>query len=391
MPEDGSAVLVVDDEEGIRELLAAALAEAGYHVAGAATAAEALAALSQRPFEVMLCDLLLPQTSGVELMVQARLGSPELGVIVVTAVSDIETALRSVRLGAYDYLIKPVSPGDVVGRVASAIEMRRRVVEARQAHQRLQESHRRLEQMAAVKENLVQMLVHDLKSPLASAMGYMELLERRGAASFSERQLRYLQQAHSSCRDVLRMTTTLLDLARMEAGVAELRRGPVDLPGLLNEAAAEIEPVLGAVGGTVEIHCPPGVGAPLADREAVRRILGNLLANAAKYSPPGSRVRIDAEPAGEGSVRISVTDNGEGIPPEEREAIFEKFHQLAAHRGLGGAGIGLAFCKMAVEAHGGRIWVEEASGGHGSSFRFTLPLASPQATSPAFWSNGDAS
>lgn len=390
MPENGSAVLVVDDEEGIRELLTTALAEAGYQAAGAATAAEALAVLGQRPFEVMLCDLLLPQTSGVELMVQARLSSPELGVIVVTAVNDIETALRSVRLGAYDYLIKPVSPGNVVERVASAIEMRRRVVEARQAHQRLQDSHRRLEQMAAVKENLVQMLVHDLKSPLASAMGYMELLERKGAGSFSERQLRYLQQAHSSCRDVLRMTTTLLDLARMEAGVAELRRVPLDLPSLLNEAAAEAEPLFAARGSTLEVHCQPATGTPLADYEAVRRILSNLLTNAAKYSPPGSRVRIEAQPAGEAAVLLSVTDNGEGIPPDEREAIFQKFHQLAAHKGMGGAGIGLAFCKMAVEAHGGRIWVESAPE-RGSAFRFTLPLAPQRNTPPAPLGNGDAS
>ncbi|MBM4034367.1 MAG: response regulator [Planctomycetes bacterium] len=367
-------VLVVDDEAGIRELLLASLAGAGYRGAAAATAAEALDALRQRPPDVMLCDLLLPQMSGVELLVKTRIEAPDTSVIVVTAVSDIETALRSVRLGAYDYLVKPVSPSDVVLRVGSALDMRRHVVEARLARQRLEANSRQLEELAEVKDSLVQMLVHDLKSPLASAMGYMELLERKDAETFSERQLNYLHRAYTSCKDVLRMTTTLLDLTRLEKGVLELQRAPLDLRGLLREAAAEIEPLIFASGGTVEVACDPAAGTPLADRELVRRVVSNLLANAAKYSPPGSSVRLGAQPGGEGFSAVFVADNGKGIPPEEREAIFQKYHQLPAHRGMGGAGIGLAFCRMAVEAHGGRIWVESAPG-QGSTFRFTLPVS----------------
>ena len=367
-------VLVVDDDAAVSDLFLDSLAAAGYRGVAAATAPDALARLCQRPFDVMLCDLLLPQMSGVELMVQARLEVPDTSVIVVTAVSDVETAIRSLRLGAYDYLIKPVSPCDVVLHVASAIEMRRRVVETRLTRQRLEESHRQLAQISELKDSLVQMLVHDLKSPLSSAMGYMELLERKGEGSFSERQLRYLQQAHMSCKDVLRMTTTLLDLSRMEKGALELRREPLGLAALLRDAAAEAEALVALAGGSVEVECDPAAGAPEADREIVRRILSNLLANAAKHSPPGSRIRVGARRGEDGGcVVLSVADQGKGIPPEAKEAIFQRYYQLPAHRGLGGAGIGLAFCRMAVETHGGRIWVESAPG-QGSTFRFTLPL-----------------
>lgn len=369
-------VLVVDDEPAIRELLVESLAAAGYHSASAADAGAALAWLERQSFDVMLCDLMMPEMSGVELLVKARLEAPDMSVVVVTAVGDIETALRSLRLGAYDYLVKPVSPGDVVLHVASAIQTRCQLVEARLAHQRLEENHRQLQEMAEVKDNLVQMLVHDLKSPLASAMGYMELLGRKGGESFSERHLRYLQNAYTSCKDVLRMTTTMLDVTRMEKGTLALRRAPLDLPCLLREAAAEVEPLLALSGGTVKVDCDPAAATLVADQEILRRVLSNLLSNAVKYSPAGCRIRIEARPGNNGSVVLAVADSGKGIPPEEQEAIFQKYYQLPAHRGMGGAGIGLAFCRMAVEAHGGEIWVESAPG-QGSTFCCRLPLPPP--------------
>ncbi len=386
-----------------------------YLGAGAATAAEALGRIRASragqapPVDVMLCDLMLPEMSGVELLVKVRMEAPDTSVIVITAVGDIETALRSMRLGAYDYLIKPVSPADVVMRVSASIEMRREVLQARRAQERLEASHRQLQQLAEVKDSLVQMLVHDLKSPLSSAMGYIQLVEGKGAASFSERQLRYLQRAYTSCKDVLRMSTTMLDVTRMEKGALELHRAPVDLEPLLREAAAEATALVAASGGSVEVECDPAAGAPEADREMVRRILSNLLANAAKYSPPGCRIRIAARPCattagGTGILPVThrrdacatgpdaggtgfqpveqrmvllfVADNGPGIPLEQQQAIFEKYHQLPSHQGMGGAGIGLAFCRMAVEAHGGRIWVESQQG-QGSTFCFTLPLHTP--------------
>jgi len=364
-------VLVVDDEPTVVELLLDCLSVASYEGIGAQNAAEAIGRLKEHPFDVMLCDLMLPGMNGVELMVKARLEVPDMAILMVTAVSDIDTAVRAMRLGAYDYLIKPVSPGDVVLHVSSAMETRRHLRDTRIAQERLQESYGQLQGLVETKDSLVQMLVHDLKTPLASAMGYMELIEQKADDSFSERHLRYLQRAYTSCKDVLRMTATMLDVTRLEQGVLKPQCAPLDLPALLREAAAEIDSVLATSGGSADVECPAALQA-FGDPELVRRILGNLLSNAAKHTPPGSQVHL-AACTGDGSFAVvSVADNGPGIPPEERERIFEKFHQLEAGKKTGGAGIGLAFCKMAIEAHGGRIWVESTPG-RGSTFRFTLP------------------
>ena len=365
---------MVDDEPPVLELLLDCLSIAGYERVGVTSATEALELLRSQSFDAMLCDLMMPEMSGVELMVKARLEAPDMAILVVTAVTDIDTAVRAMRLGAYDYLEKPISPGDVALRVGSALEARRSIMESRRAQDRLSDNYDRLEQLTAVKDNLVHMLVHDLKTPLSSAMGYIELLETKNEGSFSERQLRYLQQAYGSCRDVLRMTTTMLDLSRLEHGVLALQRAPLDLPALLREAVAEIEPVLVLSDGQIELECDTATPRPLCDSEVVHRILSNLLSNAAKHSPPGGTVRVSAGAVKDGFITISVADDGKGIPPEDQGRIFEKFQQLESGKAAGGAGIGLAFCRMAVEAHGGSIWVESAPD-RGSTFRFSLPLA----------------
>jgi len=356
------------------DLLSDCLAIAGYERVGVTSPTEALELLRSESFDAMLCDLMMPGMTGVELMVKARLEAPDMAIIVITAVSDVDAAVRAMRMGAYDYLEKPVSPGDVALRVASALEARRNILESRRAQERLSRNYEHLQELSAVKDNLVHMLVHDLKTPLSSAMGYMELLESRDEGSFSERQLRYLQQAHGSCRDVLRMTTTMLDLARLEHGALELRRSPTDLHALLRDAIAEIEPLLLSFGSRATLDCAPATPQALCDAEIVHRIVANLLSNASKHSPPGSTVRVSARPAADGLIVVSVADEGEGIAPADQARIFNKFQQLEAGAAAGGAGIGLAFCKLAVEAHGGSIWVESQPG-KGATFRFSLPIA----------------
>jgi two-component system clock-associated histidine kinase SasA len=164
----------------------------------------------------------------------------------------------------------------------------------------------------------------------------------------------------------------------LETGEAPLRLNEVDL-GRLVQAAFDREKLVwqeGRVRG--QCHVPPAVGTVLCDEERIDRVVANLIDNAIKYTPGGGQVTVIAEP-GEGEVIVSVIDTGPGIPPEERERIFQRFARLARDRGKRrGFGLGLVYCRLAVEAHGGRIWVEPGPKGMGSCFVFTLPRQVPQ-------------
>jgi signal transduction histidine kinase len=181
-------------------------------------------------------------------------------------------------------------------------------------------------------------------------------------------------------RRVERLVDTLLDIARLEVGGLELDLRAIDLASLVAGLIAEERHLAQATGVALEADLPPDLPPVSADRDVLLRVLVNLLDNALKFTREG-RVWVEAHSAEAGFVRIDVIDTGPGIPKEERERIFEKFTQVRGQvQARRGSGLGLAFCRMAVEAHGGRIWIEDGPGGKGSRFAFTIPRAGRRST-----------
>jgi len=169
-----------------------------------------------------------------------------------------------------------------------------------------------------------------------------------------------------------RLVDALLDIQRLESGRAILHKELVSVEALATETAEAVLPVAQGKGQELNAAVPPGLPLISADAELIRRVLINLLENAAKYTPPGGCIEVSAE-AGSQELTVTVSDNGPGIPPEQKLAIFDKFARIQRPGGPKGMGLGLAFCRLAVQAHGGRIWVESEPG-NGSRFHFTLPL-----------------
>jgi signal transduction histidine kinase len=233
-----------------------------------------------------------------------------------------------------------------------------------------------LEELLRLREELSDMLVHDLLNPLGVISSGLDLLE---GAPIAETQPEYvtsvIEMMRRSLRRMRRLVDTLLDIARLEEGEMPLQRLPLDLSPLIQEGIAEERPLSEGHGVTLKSRLPDDLPAVLADHDVLQRVLINLLDNALKFTPGGEHVWVEAQPDVE-EVRVEVVDTGPGIPLEERARIFEKFTQVAGRVGTRrGSGLGLAFCRMAVEAHGGRIWVEDGPGGKGSRFIFTLPKA----------------
>jgi signal transduction histidine kinase len=184
-----------------------------------------------------------------------------------------------------------------------------------------------------------------------------------------------LSIALRSSRRLSRLVESLLDLGQLESGQAVLHKAPATISSLIAEAVEEVHPVAEARGHLLQF----GVGKaelPTVDMDVdmIRRVLINLLENAIKYTRSGGRIAVSARRQ-EDELLVSVSDNGPGIPPGEQKTIFEKFARVHQEGHPKGLGLGLAFCRLAVEAHGGRIWVESTPG-EGSTFSFSLPLSS---------------
>lgn len=230
-----------------------------------------------------------------------------------------------------------------------------------------------------MRDNLANMIVHDLRSPLTSLLAGVNLLRDRLP---KEQQTQLIKQsidvAIRSGNRMLGLVNTLLDISRMESGELTLNRATIELSQVVDEVVVDLTPLANDQGVVLITEMPAGLPAVSADREKLSRVLTNLLDNALKFSPPGSQVvvRADCAPNGNGPAQLlcTVLDSGPGIPPEYLTRVFDRFVQVEGQAGRRqGTGLGLAFCKLAVEAHGGRIWVENRPEG-GSAFYFALPV-----------------
>lgn len=238
-----------------------------------------------------------------------------------------------------------------------------------------------LEQM---REDLTGMMVHDLRSPLTAVLSGLEMVGELIIDKDADKSAKVAMEiASRSCENMLSMVNTLLDINRLESGSMPLSRAPAPLTPLARNAVARLSPLADNNGVTVRTELPPDLPLVDIDNEKITRVLINFLDNALKFTPPGEEIVVRATYENQASdfVLCSVTDAGPGIPEEYQEKIFDRFAQVhgqAGQRGQRGTGLGLTFCKLAIEAHGGRIWVESKTG-KGSTFCFTLPVADIEA------------
>ena len=234
---------------------------------------------------------------------------------------------------------------------------------------------RRLDQ---AKSTFVSIAAHELRTPLASISGYVEMLLDGDAGALNERQSDYLRVVDGSTQRLLRITRDLLDAARLEAGRMELVLRPADLAAIVEEVVAEFRPQLEARNQVILCEAQPDLPHVLVDRGRAAQVLANLVGNASKFGPDRSTVRLALSflPGDSQWVEVVVADEGPGIAEEDRERLFRPFERGAgaSWRSQPGAGLGLYISKSLVELHGGRIWIE-SDHGQGAAFCVTFPVA----------------
>jgi two-component system sensor histidine kinase/response regulator len=357
-------ILVVDDHEANRILLRDILELDGHTAVLAASGSEALPAAADPELDLVLLDVNMPGMDGLEVCRRLRADpvTASLPIILVTALAERTHRLDGISAGANDYLTKPIDRPDLLLRVRNALRLRR-------LHRELAVQYGKLQELERMRDSLVHMLVHDFRTPLTSISAYLQMAQARAGELADPVLVNDLNEMSQSVDQLADMVSDVLDVSRFEAGAMPLRRSSIDLRQIAAEAIASLG---GSRHAPVEF-CPPGASVvALADPDLIRRVIANLLGNAVKFTPPSGQVRVQVASANSGS-EVRVQDNGPGIPAEFQSHIFEKFGQAGnGGRQVRSSGLGLTFCKLAVEAHGGWIGVESEVG-KGSTFRFTLP------------------
>jgi signal transduction histidine kinase len=373
MSERGATVLVVDDNEANRALALATLEDEGYEVVLASDGRSGIEAFSRVRPDCVLLDVRMPGVDGFAVCKELRHlpGGAETPILFLTALRDVDTFETALSAGGDDFLTKPVRPAELVARVETALKLRRMGSELREHAATLRKQRDDLLRVQLQKERLMAFVVHDLKNPVAAMDLHAQFLMRD--RQLSEDARASAQQIRAEARRLNRMLLNLLDLSKADEGRLSPRRVKVDsrvvferVVGELSALAEERQVKLAVAGESVELD---------VDDDLMERMLANLVENAIRHAPSGSAVRLEARIAG-GTREVLVADGGKGIPEKLRATVFDAFVQApsaGAERDAGGRGLGLAFCRLAAEAHGGTIDIEDAR--PGAVFRVRFPDA----------------
>jgi signal transduction histidine kinase len=363
-----ASMLVVDDDSRGRRLLEGFLSAEGYRVRTAPDGATALALARAEAPDVVLLDVMMPEMSGYEVCAALKSDGRTrfTQVMLVTALDGIPDKVMGLDTGADDYVTKPVRREEFLAKVRALLRARSLLVDLERARAELAAKNRELD----LKRTLAQTLVHDLKCPLTAVLGNLDLLDLRvgeqGEAGV------VVSRCRESASRMLSMILNLLDVEGLDEGKLVPRQERIETAGLVASAADEAQ-VAAAQAGVVLAVDTDDAADVVGDCHLLRRVIDNLVANAVRHSPRGGTITVALCRRAEG-VEIVVSDEGPGIAPEHRESVFDKYHQLELRREgiVVNRGLGLTFCRLAVEAHGGTIWIDETEGG-GARFHVLLP------------------
>ena len=355
-----SRVLVVEDEEKSRRLMRDLLEAHGYRVSQSVDGEEALRLIADTPPDVILLDVMMPKLDGFEVCrrLQADERTCPIPVLLVTALHDRADRLRGIAAGATDFITKPFDTAEVLLRVRNALRTKR-LYNQRGA-------------LLRMREELSDMIVHDIRNPLLAISLCAQRLTTKGKPTAVAR---LAQTILGQAQLLETFVSDLLTVSKMEQGEFKLQLTGEDLTELGRAALLNHRMIAEDKNIRLDITAPDVPCLANVDRNLFLRLLDNLLANAVKFAPADTCVSLTIRRAdGSGTpCRITVEDEGPGIPLGYHETIFEKFGVVEmTGRDLPQTGLGLAFCRMAAEAHGGRIFVEPRQP-QGSLFTVELP------------------
>ncbi|MDD9942911.1 MAG: hybrid sensor histidine kinase/response regulator [Myxococcales bacterium] len=371
MPRAASKVLVVDDNPQNIALAQATLEDSDFDVVTAESGAEGLDAFDAERPDCVLLDVRMPGMDGFAVCraLRQRPEGSDVPVVFLTAQRDLETFDEALRAGADDFLAKPFQPAQLVVRVRATLRMKQLDSELREHYELAKRQRDELMRLQLQKERLTAFVVHDLKNPVNAMDLHAQLLLR--AKDLPERARDSASRIRAEAKTLLRLVYNLLDIQLAEAGQLVPTYAPVDMGELVGKVTQEFGRRADEAG--VELIARAAQGQLQADGDLIRRVVENLVDNALRHAPRGTTVEVQSTVDDTGA-DIRVSDQGPGIPADMRDRVFDRFVQVASGERVvsrAGRGLGLSFCKAAVEAHQGTIWIED--GDPGTIFCVRLP------------------
>jgi signal transduction histidine kinase len=368
---DKQRVLVADDSPASLEVASHYLEGAGFEVVCVTSGEEALEVLGRERFDLIALDVVMPAIGGFETCRRIRTmpAVADTPVLFLTAMDDREATGPALEAGGDDLLLKPFHRAELLLRTRALIRQKQTTAELKRALRSLAEQNEMLRRLEHDRRKMSELIVHDLRVPMTALMANAELLERKLAGEDHE----MIDDVIEAGRQLDRAAKDLLDLSCAEEGPLEAHFESFSMAELADEVASTMR----GVARWTDIRLDVEIRAErvVADRELTRRMLQNLVHNACKHAPQGTAVRIEAAIDLEGLV-LRVMDDGPGVSAGDAERIFDRNVTLDDDPARSGShGLALAFCRLAAEAQGGRIWVEGREGrdGRGASFCVRIP------------------
>lgn len=381
-------ILIVDDEPQIVRVLKESLCDEGYAAFAASDGTKALEKLiNEKDYAVVLLDINMPNLDGLTVLKRLQETGSDTAVIMMSGHGSEELAVECMRNGAEDYVSKPFALEDILQRIVRSRINRLARIEKRQLQQE--------------REDFILMLSHDMKNPLTAVIGSIDIIREGCLGAVNDEQSEYLQSAIDSCNEVVIMIDNLLDIRKFEAGKIQMSIKSYSADELINKIVHQFTRPAKHDGIELTADLENSNMAIAVDKSSFNRVLGNLIGNAMKFTPEGGKISISSHIISSINsdslgippyvkvptyfsktgdyLKISITDTGNGIPFEDLNLIFDRYTQSTRRttRELGGAGLGLAYCKLAIESFKGVIWAESEVG-EWSRFVILLPCCQKQ-------------
>lgn len=360
-------VLIADDEDPLRMTIAAWLTDEGFEVEEASNGTEAIAKIQANDYDIAILDIRMPGANGLEVLRYIKKNSVETEVVMMTGMSDVSMAVEAMKLGAKEYLTKPIDMEQLVPQLHAIIRTR----DAEDRIRRLQTEH-------------TSRLLYDLHNPIAGLKQSIGYLLKEMAGHLTDHQRELLGYMTTSIDKVIALLNDMMDLTKLEGGRVRLNKGIGALSVTVQNVCQEFHVPMQSKKITFDFYAEPDLPAVEYDTEKIAQVLHTLLSNAVAHTPEQGAIVVQVRKVAlvleEGQkpsehVLVSVFNTGAGIPKEELPLIFNRFRDIIAGKTneTKRSGLGLIIAQRIIEAHNGKIWVESEVG-KSATFSFTLPL-----------------